>query len=82
MLRAALIAVCLTCSGCSYLFVQREPANHEQLRSFDCTSSRLAPIVDVGGAIEGVGTAATIELFANMGGEGGSSHRVDRKSVV
>jgi hypothetical protein len=33
-------------SGCSYLFVEAPPEGHERMRHFDCTSSRLAPIVD------------------------------------
>ena len=34
-------------SGCSLLFVESPPPSHHQrLRYFDCTSSRLAPIVD------------------------------------
>lgn len=35
------------CSGCSFLFTQRPPDNHEQLVYFDCTSSGAAPASDV-----------------------------------
>jgi hypothetical protein len=37
--------------GCSWLFVEAPPVGHERLRYFDCTESRLAPIVDTTGAV-------------------------------
>lgn len=43
---AALIAA----PGCSYAFVQEAPATHRRLRHFDCTSSRLPPVLDTAGA--------------------------------
>jgi hypothetical protein len=33
-------------SGCSWIFVDGPPANHRELSNFDCTKSRVAPIVD------------------------------------
>src|SRR6185312_8095791 len=36
----------LSVSGCSFAFVSGPPANHAQLAYFDCTSSRLAPVLD------------------------------------
>ena len=32
--------------GCSFAFVSGPPANHAQLPYFDCTQSRVAPILD------------------------------------
>ena len=32
--------------GCSLAVVDKPPANHASLRYFDCTSSRIAPVLD------------------------------------
>jgi hypothetical protein len=46
--------------GCSFLFVDGPPANHQSLAYFDCSSSRLAPVTDlVLAGLEGLGTYAT-----------------------
>jgi hypothetical protein len=34
-------------TGCALLFVQGPPDNHEELDSFSCTESRVAPILDL-----------------------------------
>lgn len=50
----------LGASGCSWCFVQGPPEHHEQLRYFDCTTSKVAPVIDTaGGVIYGItgGTA-------------------------
>jgi hypothetical protein len=42
-------------SGCSFAFVKGPPANHEQLPYFDCTESRVAPVLDtIFAVLEGV----------------------------
>lgn len=41
----AMIGMLLSC-GCSWIFVQRAPANHQQLVAFDCTTSVAAPVLD------------------------------------
>jgi hypothetical protein len=33
-------------SGCSFVLVSGPPSNHAQLPSFDCTTSRVGPILD------------------------------------
>jgi hypothetical protein len=38
------LATCL--SGCSFAFVNGPPPHHEQLPAFDCTESRVAPVLD------------------------------------
>jgi len=40
------LAVFLALSGCSFAFVTGPPPNHAQLSYFDCTTSRLAPVLD------------------------------------
>ena len=48
-------------SGCSLLFVDAPPPNHAQLRHFDCTSSKAAPIIDtVIGGYQVVRTAVAL----------------------
>jgi hypothetical protein len=44
--------------GCSFMFADRPPAHHESLPYFDCTSSRLYPVVDL--ALAGLVLPATI----------------------
>ncbi len=46
---AALIATLTgsSLSGCSFAFVSGPPANHRQAPYFDCTSSRVVPVLDV-----------------------------------
>jgi len=49
----------LASGGCSLLFVDGPPANHQSLPYFDCSSSRLAPVTDlVLAGLEGIGTFA------------------------
>jgi hypothetical protein len=36
----------LSLCGCSWIFVERTPANHQQLVAFDCTTSVAAPVLD------------------------------------
>ena len=37
--------------GCSLAFVDQAPPDHVQLRHFNCTTSRRAPVIDVVGAV-------------------------------
>jgi hypothetical protein len=58
--------------GCSLLFVEGPPPGHQRLRYFDCTSSRLAPIVDtVFSAVYGLGgvVQAADMADADVGGD-------------
>ena len=41
-----LIVIGFMLGGCSFAFVSGPPPNHEQLPYFDCTQSRVAPILD------------------------------------
>jgi hypothetical protein len=41
----AMIGMLLSC-GCSWIFVERAPANHQQMAAFDCTSNVAAPVLD------------------------------------
>lgn len=43
----ALICLLPSLSGCALLFVQGPPKNHQELNSFECTESRLAPVLDL-----------------------------------
>ncbi|MEJ7602190.1 MAG: hypothetical protein WKG01_30110 [Kofleriaceae bacterium] len=45
MQRIALVLALL--SGCSFVFVSKPPPNHAQLPYFECTSSRVVPILDI-----------------------------------
>lgn len=53
---APFLAACL--GGCSWLFVNEAPEHHERMAYFECTSSKVAPVLDtVGAAIYGVQAA-------------------------
>jgi hypothetical protein len=52
--------------SCSLLFVDGPPAQHRSLPFFDCTSSRVAPVVDITlGALYGI---AAVDVYASTGG--------------
>ena len=57
----ALVTLLATSPGCSLIFVDGPPTQHQRLTSFDCTSSNLAPLIDmlVGGA-EGLAVLGSI----------------------
>lgn len=44
MLRTVVLLVAM--SGCSFALVSGPPANHAQLPAFDCTTSRVGPVLD------------------------------------
>jgi hypothetical protein len=44
--RAALLLVLPVVSGCSLAFVHGPPDNHMELTDFECTESRVRPILD------------------------------------
>jgi hypothetical protein len=52
----------LAASGCSWIFVKPSAPKHMQLRYFDCTSSKAAPILDTIGA--GLGGASTVYVLS------------------
>jgi hypothetical protein len=45
-MRVLAFVACLA-TGCSFAFTSSPPANHRQLPYFECSSSRVAPILDV-----------------------------------
>lgn len=48
ILRCALLATALPLTtGCGLLLVHGPPDNHRDLTSFDCTESRVAPVLDL-----------------------------------
>jgi hypothetical protein len=53
-----LAAMGLAAGGCSLIFLDGPPPRHETLQSFDCTSSRVAPVLDA--ALAGLLATATI----------------------
>lgn len=40
------VVLCFALSGCSFVLVSGPPANHAQLPAFDCTTSKVGPILD------------------------------------
>ena len=54
---ASALACLATLSGCSFVFVTAPPAQHAELHSFQCTTSRVAPVVDT--VIAGLETIRT-----------------------
>ena len=48
MLLLLLLALLAPESGCSFVFVSGPPPPAERTRGYDCTRSRVAPVIDVG----------------------------------
>lgn len=44
---AGTLCLALTASGCSFAFVDGPPENHRQMPMFECTTSRVVPVLDV-----------------------------------
>ena len=59
------LAAAFACNGCSYAFMRPAPAHPEQLEWVDCTSSRVAPVADSVGVVEGIAMALAIEVLAS-----------------
>lgn len=77
----ALLLLAPVLPGCSWLFVEAPPVQHEQLRYFDCTESRAAPIIDTTvAALYGLTSAAL--LVQALEGEDGGSSRYDTIGIV
>src|SRR5437763_6160423 len=56
----------LSLCGCSWIFVERAPANHQQMVAFDCTSSVAAPVLD--------GVWAGLNLAGALAAAGANEH--------
>jgi hypothetical protein len=55
-------------SGCSFLFVDGPPAQHQKMAYFDCTSSNALPVIDVAlGGIYGIGAASELATSVDSG---------------
>ena len=61
----ALCALVLTGGGCSYVFVDGPPANHARMPYFECSSSKVWPVVD--GVFAASLAAGTVGAFADQG---------------
>ena len=74
-LRVLVLATALLCDGCSYALMRPAPVDHEQLEYVDCTSSRVAPVLDTLGVVEGVAAVLAVEVFASgaFTGHGGDA---------
>lgn len=67
------LAVFLALSGCSFAFVSGPPPDHAQLSYFDCTTSRLAPVLDT--VLTGLMVLNVVTLGATSDAEWASSNR-------
>ena len=45
-MRWMVVVLVASLSGCSFAFVSGPPPHHEELPAFDCTESRVAPVLD------------------------------------
>jgi hypothetical protein len=45
-MRWLVLGMVASLSGCSFAFVSGPPPHHEELPAFDCTESRVAPVLD------------------------------------
>jgi hypothetical protein len=45
-MRRSIAALVIVLQACSFVFVSGPPVNHQQLPMFDCTSSKLVPVLD------------------------------------
>jgi hypothetical protein len=53
--------------GCSMIFVEPAPSNYASLTSYDCTTTKAAPVVDTILALSNLGTAAYVAGHDNAG---------------
>jgi len=66
---ARALVLCLSLSGCSFLFVSGPPDNHRELPKFDCTKGRGWPVTDT---VMGTIYALDLALSASGGLEEGT----------
>jgi len=45
-MRAIALTLAISVTGCSFAFVSGPPANHRQMPAFNCTESRVVPVLD------------------------------------
>lgn len=45
-MRAIALTLAISVTGCSFAFVSGPPSNHRELPAFDCSESRVVPILD------------------------------------
>jgi hypothetical protein len=56
LVSSLLLMATIGTGGCSWIFVNAPPNNHESLPYFDCTSSNAAPVLDtIWGALNAIG---------------------------
>jgi hypothetical protein len=83
--RPTLLALCVIAaglfgSGCSFIFVDGPPAAHQKMPYFDCTTSNIAPVVDVVFAASAAVQGAA--FLANQSSGSGSSSLAAEGGVV
>jgi hypothetical protein len=69
-MRPLALLTALACSGCSFAFMRPVPDDHARQVWVECTSSRLAPVVDGVGAGYAVLGALSIQVFETHGATG------------
>jgi hypothetical protein len=73
IVRIVLVLYCVSCTGCSFAFVQPPPARPDPKPSLvDCTHSPLAPIADLGLTAYAALAVPAVELWHGLG-HGGSA---------
>jgi hypothetical protein len=74
MITRLIVLLCgLSCAGCSAAFVRRTPELADPTRGFDCTRIPLAPVVDLGLAVQAVLGAAAFEFTDGFAVDGSGS---------
>ena len=64
--RWVVLCLMVPLTGCSWVFVEAPPPQHERMNYFDCTSGRGAPILDT---IFAAGNAVSAIALAAAGGD-------------
>ncbi|MCG5051530.1 MAG: hypothetical protein KA712_01090 [Myxococcales bacterium] len=62
------LSATLCLAGCSLVFVDKPPSHHQQMLSFDCTSSRTAPAIDA--TLAGLMAVGMLSSAQQEGAEG------------
>jgi hypothetical protein len=58
---AALAVAAAFQPACSFVFIERAPTKHKQMRAFDCTSSVTTPVLDtIWAGLNGIGAAVAL----------------------
>ena len=77
---AVALTTAVSFSGCSFIFSEGPPPNHQQLPYFDCSTSYAPPVLDtIWGGLNGIGA---LTALGTSEAEWQSNNTSDRSTVI